>query len=170
MALFQFKGIKAKRLNIQAVRKRVLQALEDEGREVEREMAETIATWQGEKPDFESIVDISGGGASVLTGPVGSELAVNKWVWLDEGTKAHDIRAKRKPRLRYRKGGFRAKTKPGSLRSGAGQKATGPWRGPAQVRHPGTAARNWTAILTKQRKGRFIKRMNQAIKIGIDNL
>lgn len=64
--------------------------------------------------------------------------------WLNEGTKPHVIRAKNAPYLRFRVGGFIAKTRPGSLFSGPGSPATGPMVSKKQVWHPGTEPRKWT--------------------------
>lgn len=157
------KSIKPQRLQVDKFRLALLNELRAEGVDQKRVLAQTTTSWTGDKPKFESLISLAGGDATVVTGPVGSTLGVQKWQWLDEGTKRHPIKARRKPTLRYRKGGFRAKTTVGSFKSGAGSPATGPWRSPKQVMHPGTKARGWSAQLSKQRKDPFRERVFDAL-------
>jgi hypothetical protein len=74
------------------------------------------------------------------------------FTFVDKGTKPHIIRARQKRTARGRFGkrgllafraSFRAKSSPGSLRSGAGG-SSGPTRFAKVVRHPGTKPRNYT--------------------------
>lgn len=70
------------------------------------------------------------------------------WGWVDEGTKPHDIVARRAAHLRIPTGGA-AKTVPGRLTSGGGS------RGSViifrkRVRHPGTKARRFTQEIQKR--------------------
>lgn len=62
--------------------------------------------------------------------------------FVDQGTRAHRIIARRGRALRFR-GGFRAKSSPGSLSSGAGG-ASGDYRYARAVNHPGTKPRHYT--------------------------
>ena len=172
MTLFQLKAIKAQKMNIPQVRLKLLNALRKEGKIVEKEYQRTITTWKGAKPKFISLIGLERGDghASVLTGPSGSTLGVQKWVWLDEGTKAHIIKARNRPRLVFRQGGFRAKTSIGNLDSSGGAAATGPKRFAKQVNHPGIKARGWTKLLQKRREHPFRDAMIKAVKAGTDGI
>lgn len=74
------------------------------------------------------------------------------FTFVDEGTRAHRIIARRGRFLRFRSG-YRAKSSPGSLSSGAGG-AFGDTRFAQAVWHPGTKPRNYTkkiqAIVDKE--------------------
>lgn len=74
------------------------------------------------------------------------------YLWVDKGTKAHEIRAKNKKVLKFRRG-FRAKTRPNSISSGKGARGNGAWVSKEVVKHPGTKPRNFSkAIAAKWRK------------------
>lgn len=164
--VFVFKAIKPKKLKVDAIRLEILNALRAEGRDQKKELKKTVTGWRGEKPDFESLIGLERppGGASVLTGPTGSTKAVNKWVWTDQGTKPHIIRARRVPRLRFQTG-YVPSTTPGKFTSRRSRRF-GPVVRPRAVRHPGTKARNWTTILQKRRRRPFTKRMIRAMQKG----
>lgn len=162
--VISIKAIKPAKLKVDAFRLALLNALRAEGTEQRRTLEQTTASWTGDRPKFESLVSLAGGDATVLTGPTGSTQGVQKWQWLDEGTRGHYIRARRRPTLRYRKGGFRSKTTVGSFKSGAGKAATGPWRSPKIVWNPGIKERGWSGKLTKQRRDPFRERIFDAMK------
>jgi len=103
----------------------LLNEVKKEGTVHKKELRKTVATWDGAKPKFESLVSLAKGDATVVTGPTGSDEAVNKWEWLDLGTRPHIIAARRKPTLAFQTGGFRAKTTPGRFQSRRGSKASG---------------------------------------------
>lgn len=157
------KGIKPKKLRVDKIRLNLLNALRAEGKIIEREFEKTTRTWQGEKPKFETLIGLTGQDATVIVGPAGSQHAVDKWVWADEGTRAHIIRAKRVPNLIFRTG-YKAKTKVGSFSSGAGG-SFGPFRRKKQVRHPGTRARGWSVLIVKRRKKPFTKSILKAARV-----
>jgi len=158
-----FKAIRPSKLNVGSFRTALLNATEAEGMSQQIELRKTVKTWTGERPSFDSLTSIKGGDLTVITGPTGGKLGVSKWTWLDEGTKKHPIKARKAKSLRFRHGGFRAKTAVGKFASGAGSPATGPWRFPRQVMHPGNKARGWSALLTKQRREPFRKRVFDAL-------
>ena len=163
MVAFVFKAIKPAKLQVDKFRVAILDELRAEGVDQGKELKKTVTGWKGDKPKFESLIGLDSQGASVATGPTGSDKGVQKWVWLDEGTRAHVIRARRARRLRFRSGGFRAKTSVGKFESGAGRAASGPYRFPLSVQHPGTKARGWSALLSKRRKEPFRRRLFAAM-------
>lgn len=67
--------------------------------------------------------------------------------YVDGGTKPHTIRPKKK-RLKFQ-GGFTAKSRPGSLSSGAGGKSGG-FVFAKVVHHPGTKARHFSKLVNER--------------------
>jgi len=162
--VFVIKGIKPARLRVKEIRQEILNELRKEGTDQRRVLNPTIRTWQGEKPKFETLVglDRPPGGATVLTGPTGSEKAVNKWRWLDEGTRI---------RWALMSGNWRSKTRPGSFSAGRGAgRVVIAGRRAMMARNirprPGIEARNWSKILTEQRRRPFTRRIIAAMQRG----
>lgn len=88
--------------------------------------------------------------------------------YLDDGTKPHEIRPRRKKALAFRGGGYRAKTSPGVLGSGSGG-ASGPVivrRKPVQ--HPGTAPRNFAETIARKYDGVVQKIVQDGIDEAVD--
>lgn len=157
------KAIKAKKLSVDAIRLEILNALRREGTQHRRILARTVTTWRN-KPKFESLIGLTRKDMTVLTGPTGSEKAVQLWEYSDLGTRAHVIRARRAPALRFRWPST-AKTSVGKFKSGPGRRGRN-WARKLFVRHPGTKARGWSKLLTKRRKKPFTKAMLAAVKKG----
>lgn len=65
------------------------------------------------------------------------------WNMLDKGTRAHPIRPNRAATLRFKVGGFKAKTRPRAFASSRGAKGR-EWRSSGVVAHPGTQPREWS--------------------------
>ena len=154
--VFSVKGIRPKRLKVESFAKEIKAALKDEGRDVVKEYEKTVATWK-KKPKFESIVDVSGGEAAVLTG-TDSEI----YGYVDEGTRPHIIRPVRASRLRF-KSGYKAKTQPRKIGSQAGG-AFGDTVYAMQVRHPGSKAREFSPTIQRRRRKPFTRRMVGAMQ------
>lgn len=157
-----FKGIKAKKLNIDVFRQEILNELRKEGTTHRQILARTVTNWK-HKPTFESLIGLDRTtGAYVLTGPAGDQRAVQLWQWADEGTRAHIIKVKNAPTLRFRSG-YTSKSQVGKFASRRSRRY-GPWRTPKSVKHPGTTARNWTGILTARREKPFRERIIKAMQ------
>lgn len=156
--------IKPRKLNVAKVRQNILNALRKEGNVVKREYEKTVATWN-DPPKFEALVglDRPPGAASVLVGPVGTELQVNKFVWTDQGTKPHVITAKNAPALVFQSG-YSPATVPNRIASyPAGR--FGEFVRVQSVPHPGTEPRNFTIIITNRRRKPFTQAMIAAARI-----
>ncbi len=158
-----YKPIKPKKLEVDEIRLNLLNALRAEGVIIKREFEKTTRTWKGAKPKFEVLIGLDSKGASVVVGPTGSEKAVLKWVWIDEGTRPHKIRAKRVPLLKFRSG-FSPKTLPNKIASFLGG-SFGPFVSTKEVDHPGTEPRNLTKIVVKRRRKRFVNSMIKAARV-----
>lgn len=166
------KGIKPKKLNVDKIRQEILDQLRLEGAAIKKEFDKTIVTWQGAKPKFEVLIGLTGKDATVVVGPTGSNKAVLKWIWIDEGTKPHKIKAKNipkpkpgkrvrtKPMLIFREG-FSPKTLPGKLASFPSG-SFGPWVSKEEVQHPGTEPRNFTKLAVRRRRKKFINNITKA--------
>ena len=162
---WQVKPIRPARMKIDPVMREVLNTCDAEGRFQMRELFKTTQTWK-HKVGFGYLVDTSGGNASVRTSAKSGNVQI--WNMLDAGTRPHLIVARKAKQLRFRTG-YRAKTRPRWFGSGSGG-ASGPWRGPHAVKHPGTAARFWTRTLSQQRQIRFRRDIQAAVKRGARQL
>ncbi len=157
MLSMQLKAWKPEVLNVDTVRMKMLNALAAEGRAHVKELKKTVTTWQGDKPKFNSIKNLNRQGAGMITTfPTGTELAVNKWYWLNSGT-----------RVRYAvmSRGFESKTFPGWFGSGKGRgkkvfvsRKLNKGRG-----MPGIKARRWCELLAEDRQQPFGHAMQKAI-------
>lgn len=165
-AVFEVKPIRPRRLKVAKVRMEILNALRAEGRDVKKELEKTVRNFRGARPGFESLIGLTTKEATVLTGPTGSIKAVQKWKWLDEGTRPHVIRAKRAPLLKYRLG-YNPGTRPGTLTTRGSYYIGAHWRSAKIVHHPGTEAREWSLLVQQRRKKPFVKRMNTAVRVGM---
>lgn len=158
-------GLKPKALKVKDVRLRLLNTLRAEGRLVKREFEKTTKTWKGAKPTFEIAIGLTGQDAIVLVGPGGNQEGAQKWVWLNDGTPPHPIRAKNVPNLIFRDGrGFKAKTKVKTFTSGPGANV-GKWIKKPAVKHPGIEARDWTGEIVKNRRKQFTRNMIKAARV-----
>ena len=159
-----YKSLSPKKLRTDKVRLNILNTLRAEGKIIANEFKKTTASWKGEKPKFEVLIGLTGKDASVVIGPTGTDKAVNKWIWLDKGTrKNYPITAKRKPRLVFQSG-YSAKTKVGSFGSFPGG-SFGPIVSKVKIIHPGIKARGWSVLIVQRRRKRFIQALIEAAKV-----
>lgn len=156
--VFQFKIIKPKKLNQDAIRLEILNALRKEGREIKTEYEKTTATWK-RKPEFEILVGLTRppGSASVL---VGTDNEI--YNYLDQGTRI---------RWALMSQDWRSKTTPRRIGSGPGagrviiagrramqRRGIGP--------RPGIKAREFSETIRKRRKKKFTQGMIGAMRRG----
>lgn len=116
-----------------------------------RDFQSTTATWQ-HKPGF----------AVEAPSPDGRLVGTDDEIYgyVNGGTRAHTIRP-RKKRLRF-PSKFRAKTRPGALRSTRGSRG-GPVVFARAVRHPGTKARHFDEAIAAKWQRRIPGLIRQAI-------
>ena len=146
------KAIKPVKLNDAVFRLEFLNEMRKAGTAVRRDYQRTVSSWNGEKPKFEQLVSLAGGGPTLVIEVTGGHGA-DKWFWLDKGTKV---------RYATMSMNFRAKTSVGSLSSGSG-------RGGllfVNKKRPrlGIKARGWTVIIVKLWTPRFKSRMELAMR------
>lgn len=156
------KSIKPKKLKVDKTRLRILNELRNQGNLVKKDLERPIKTWN-DPPKIEVLIDLDKKDATVLIGPTGTDLQVNKFVWGDKGTRPHVIKAKNAPLLKF-KTQFTPKTTPGTLASRAGSSSP-PWASKKVVNHPGTKARGWSELALRRRKKKFINAMIIAARV-----
>lgn len=81
--------------------------------------------------------------------------------YVDEGTRPHTIRARRAKVLRFM-AGARAKTTPGSLRSGSGGGGEATFR--RSVQHPGSKARGFSKLVAQRAQERLPDEMRRQLE------
>jgi hypothetical protein len=141
-------------------------ALTKEAQIQKRMLQKTTKTWRGTKPKFRSLTEVTSEGITIFIFPTGSEMAVNKFIWLDQGTKE---------RWAVMSRGWRSKTQTRVLgsRGGrgrvviAGRKAMR--RRNIGVR-PGIQARMWTQEVVKRRERRFVETMQRDLDLAVEGL
>lgn len=161
--------IRPKPFRAGAIKDILLKELAVIGKEIRLDYRSTTATWEGVKPAFEIDTSITANRYRIYVGPRGlSGKGRQKWLWVSEGTKAHDIAAgvisgKGKKKALAFPGTFTAKTIPGVIGSGPG--ASG---GETVVRrivhHPGTKPRKFDKVIGKKWRPLVFKRMQSAMK------
>lgn len=152
---FRFEVPKQARLNPDAFKPELLAALRKTGKALDKRLGETTATWEGEKPKFETRIHLSAKEASLQPAMLGSDKAKWKWRWLDEGT-----------RVRYAimSRNWKSKTTPGFVGSGPGA---------GEMVHvdvdnpqPGIKARRWSKLVLKEFRPIFGSAMRAAMRAG----
>ena len=152
----KFKPIYAKPFNIKGLKTNLRKTLREEGKIDKRMLQKTTATWKGSKPRFRVVEKVTPNELSVEVIPSGA--GAKKWNWLEEGTKAHIIRPKRRGGMLHFRTGFKPKTKVGKLKSGRGSRGRS-WAHARQVRHPGTKPRLWRQKVWSLRHRALVRKM-----------
>jgi hypothetical protein len=164
MSAIVVKTIKASKLNNQIFIDEFKKGMDATADEMLKEFKKTTKTWQ-HKVDFETIKDTTGGSMAVL---VGTDDEIYGYV--EQGTKPHKIPKTPNPAKRLAfvwggKGSYRPATSPKWIGS-RNASVSGTLRRPLQVDHPGTQAREFSAVIEKWEKPRYIRRMEQHLKIA----
>jgi hypothetical protein len=139
--------------------------MKKEGRLQAKKLQDTVRYWKADKPTFEFEIGFSGGETALIIGPSGSAKGAEKWGWLNDGTRAHRIIARRKPLLYFKVGG-RSGSTPNSWAVSPSREGT-EWRSARSVMHPGIRARGWTVLLLKERQNPYYKALNDALEAGM---
>lgn len=147
------KAIKASTLKIDPVRLELLNELRKAGRAMKKDFERTTKDWEGEKPEFEMLISLAGGGPTLLIEPNGP--GSDKWNWLNKGTKV---------RYATMSPDFSAKTQVGVLdsRGGSGRRLFVNKNRPK----PGIKARKWSEIIASKWKSPFKRMMQDAMNRG----
>ena len=125
-----------------------------------KEFAKIVKNWKG-KPRFIAKSNKNRGSFVLSVRVAGKE--AQKWRWVSRGTKGpYQIRAKNAPTLAFRTN-YVPKTKPGGFWGGPG-KATGNWRTPIEVTHPGIKPRHFEEEISKTFQPEFRRRIENLIR------
>jgi hypothetical protein len=147
----QLKPILPKKFPIGApkgIKTRLERALRKEAKEDKRWLKKTTRTWKGKKPRFKADIEITSNSMVMDIVPFGNEKAVNKWKWLNEGTKI---------RWAVMVGNFTSRRGRGGPVI-IGKKAM---RKRNIAARPGIKARKWTQLVRKIREPIFLRQMRK---------
>jgi hypothetical protein len=136
------------------------------GPEMKRDFVPTTQNWKAERPVFDVRFERKPRAfISSVSVVAGSVKGVQKWTWLNYGTKHnYPIRPKRGRFLAFPGGQYHAGSSPNSLRtSSAGFTPTGQTVFRKVVIHPGIQARNWLGLIKKKHEPLFKAWMNGAM-------
>lgn len=166
--------IKAELFDSAKVMKNIGGALERSGKRMQKKFSKTIEGWTGERienPKMEYEVEMGDKDASVWAGPSGSEMAVNKWKWLDEGRDAQDIPPGALGYMAFEWQGkgksYKASTRPGSFSSSAKQKLGPVSRVYHSVHHDPIEPRAWSDQMVIEELPELTKDIQTAIDEGL---
>jgi len=160
--LFSLKRIGPKMLfQPKKVSQAVEDALDDLAVEAVTLFNKTTATWKN-KPKFDVRI-IKNGVTISASGKAGKIFS-----YVDEGTRAHIIRARKAPLLRFKVGG-RPKTRPRVITSTQGKAGT-VWVGALKVHHPGNEPREFSVVIAERigKKATRVmqKELNQTVLVA----
>ncbi len=162
---FVFKSIVPPAMDIDQYRLEYLNELRKEGRKIKREYQKTTRTWK-RKPKFEIIVGLGRGADAEASVLVGTDDEIYGYV--DEGTPARWITAKRAPYLVFREN-FTPKTSRGRIGSRRGSRGGG-WVKKKRVWNKGIKSRNFTPTIAARREGPFVRNMRRANERATDKV
>lgn len=126
---------------------------------------QTVSDWS-DKPRFERELSIK---PDVIIGRLvvkGSNAAALHFMWTDQGTKAHIIRPKKAPALRFQVG-YAPRTAPIAKAQVGDGKASGQHVSTLVVLHPGTTARQFTKEWVKQQTPVLLSEIVEAIESAV---
>lgn len=154
--IFSWKPKRPPRLDGKEIRLELLHELEEIGEDMLEDFEQTIATWDGETPDFEVKAELTrADGATMQIVLVGDAKGINKWLWLNFGTSV---------RYAQLSEDWESKTVPGRLRTGQG--AGRVVRIDVNNPQPGIEARGWSGIIAEDWRPKFRARMQEALRRG----
>lgn len=131
-----------------------------ERRKLLAEFKSIVLNWKG-KPKFIAKMANKGGDFVLSVRPVGKN--AKKWNWVSRGTKGpYKIRAKNAKTLAF-KTNYKPKTRPSGVFGGPGV-ATGPWRNPVEVTHPGIEPRLFEEVIAKRFAPMYRRRIENLIR------
>jgi hypothetical protein len=142
----------------ESIQKVVKVVLEREYRAVEKDYESTVKTWK-RQPSFE-------GEIATNEAIIGTDNKI--YGYLENGTPAHPITAKRAPFLAFYRTGFVSKTTPQRLPARRGKKANQDFRLVKRVKHPGIEARNFSTRIAKRAQRRLKKEVAKELEIALN--
>ena len=153
-----------KLLDVSGVPREICAEMRRQGSIYKRYYERTVRTWKT-KPGFTVKVSQQTGDYVLEIRYDPRTIGGQHYQWVDWGTEAHTITAKRVPMLKFQSG-FTSKTRRHVLGSRKGGRS-GPWVSKKSVRHPGTEAREFTCEIANRRRNEFNKQIARAVRAGI---
>jgi hypothetical protein len=141
--------------NVKAFDREMMNGLKDLGKNIEKTFEGTVENWET-KVDFKVETE-QNGSSMTLTVYTTNEI----YGYVNDGTRAHTIVPVRAPALRFASG-FVSKTRPNSLRSGAGR-SFGPMVTAKIVHHPGTTPRHFTKYIALKHTRDLFEHVQDAV-------
>ena len=154
------------KFNLQSISKDLRAAMEKEGKEHQRLLKRTIRTWVGEKPEFKTTITVGPVQLTSSTDPTGSQKGVDKWWWLEAGTRIRWAVMSRNWRSKTRRANLSSYRGRGNVVI-AGRKAMQK-RGIAP--RAGIKARNWRAEVVKIRSRKFKGELQRVFELNAKNM
>lgn len=152
---------KAKLLDPQRVEQELRSVLNSEVKpDILADFRKTVNGWKT-RVDFTARTSITSNAIALNVSPTGEGAKI--WGYVNSGTRPHIIRPKRAGGVLAFRGGFRAKTRPGRLSSGAGG-SSGRMIFTRQVYHPGTEARNFDELIADANRPKFKRLCENGLK------
>ena len=165
MATLKLRAIKPAPFNNKAMTDTLRKAAKDWADWFKTEHVEPVTDgWRGERPVWEVKVYWANQyqlGISILPKDPESEGA-KKFMWIDQGTRAHPIRPKRPGGVLAFPSMYQAGSKPGNLYTNTAV-SSGPTVFAKEVQHPGTEPRKWIEGLTEIGQDTFEELMSEAM-------
>lgn len=154
--MIKIEPVKPKQFKIPGIKGRLERMLSEEAWIQIRMLQKVTRTWKGAKPRFKREIEVDRGNMQMDILPYGSEKAVNKWRWLNDGTRV---------RHALMSPNWRSKTTPRTMGSRMG-------RGrmlfvSRKIRRPGIEAREWTQEAAERRTPKFIKKVERKFDIMV---
>jgi hypothetical protein len=162
--VFVIKVYDPKPFSSNRVRARILNALKQQGQRGAANFMPLTTRFWDDPPKFDYALRYSGGQPRLLIFPTGTLTQVGKWYWLNYGTKE---------RWAVMTNPFKAKTSVGSLSNTRGvgrmnyvmnKKMNKKKNKPK----PGIQARNWHLLIQRKMQPDFTRKMNEAIRKGLE--
>lgn len=162
MPRFSLKFIKPKRnpFDYTKYESEIKEELSDLGAEMVEEFNEITSDWETDIT-FRAEVRVEQDAVKLQVRPRGN---TRIWRYVDEGTRPHIIQVRKARTLAFQTG-YSARTRPGQAHVGSGT-ATGSWRFPKVVYHPGTEAREFTPTIMHRYEPDFKRAINTAVKVA----
>lgn len=160
--MITFRPILPKPINDKAMMDALASEMEKYGPFLKRDFDNTVSSWKAEKPTFAVRVDRGIGSISLAIILTGNQKGIEKWWWLNDGTRPHEITPRSGGMLVFPEGKYNAGSAPGSPRVYSSSfTPTGKMIYAKSVHHPGTQAREW-ATLIRQNHQRALSAWMQA--------
>lgn len=147
---------RANMFNVNAIERAVGDAMKDLAKDAQKDLEKTTSTWEH---DVDFKIEMERGGFTVAT-------TDEIYGYVDDGTRAHEIRPKNGKQLKFTVGGA-AKTTPRVIGSGPGRRGSTVVRS-KRVWHPGTKAREFTETLQQKYDREVPLRIGQALGKVLD--